>query len=45
MENMLQANKSKPLDCKMNAHSSVTVMGWACDKTDCRAYGTCPFSW
>jgi len=47
MENMLQAAQSKPIDCKMRNTQNVPIrMGWACDRTDCRAYGnTCIFSW
>jgi len=47
MEKMLQTAQTKPLDCKMRNTQGVPVLaGWACDRTDCRAYGNvCPFSW
>lgn len=36
-----------PAGCKMSTQSEIAVTGWACDRTDCEAYGKwyCPFSW
>ena len=39
-------SESTPKACSMSIGSNLHTYGWACDRTDCKAYGNvCPFSW